>query len=750
MPRAGWSIVWFVAGALTGGEAPSGVRPLAMSGAALEAVDHALIRLARGDTSAVEALPLEAFLDPVARPDAKNAGLARRWTMALPAALARLEPEVRARALTRLDARYHTLAGTRSGAERAHLASAFLPAPNALKDLTQAGDRAFDLGRFDDYLGIAYLLAASGRDGGDPRRQQVALHLSGLGPQVDTSLHLPAPGTPVPSGGKGVVPRGHLAMRWLVVPGWVLACDPFGDVVWQYRVDRLAQVTTGPGAVMVRDSTGLRALAEDGTVTTLPPLPSGATVLTIAGGAAWFATGERAWRLVLADGAIQALDLAEPPLGAPVVRGSQSLWLTARDLLLFDGDRLIHRFQHRLPAASGWHLGADGERPVVMADDQRSWRLESLTDQLVRLNGVARAELLVRAGRFDEALRTLGEPENDEERSVVLRAHLSQGPAHIVAHGDDAFAWCVTTQDRALVLLAHLAATADGNALRAAQATTPALPTALTTLDTMTAQEPTLWLTDQGDDLGDDPAFWDHACTGRAWQEWRTARTAKPLVPALAQDGPLVEPQAIAAPPGPPGTPSTVTAVRQADGSLLLGGRSFRLERSLDAMVVTCHGADGILRWRHRWRPPSFLSAPSQTIDIRDGTVLVVEGGLRLNVFDADLGTRRATFVVDDLGSGTPFVLGENLALIGPLGVDSQFTLVDSRGIVRTSAMPAPARWSLVLDHRLLVLGHDGVARLMPSAQVVPLPAELTRSRIPPRASADGLVLDDRLWRWKR
>ncbi|HEX3132070.1 MAG TPA: hypothetical protein VHX44_00640, partial [Planctomycetota bacterium] len=79
MPRAGWSIVWFIAAALTAGEVTPNVRPLAMSGAALEAVDYALIGLARGDTSAVEALPLEDFLDPVARPDAKYDGLSRRW-----------------------------------------------------------------------------------------------------------------------------------------------------------------------------------------------------------------------------------------------------------------------------------------------------------------------------------------------------------------------------------------------------------------------------------------------------------------------------------------------------------------------------------------------------------------------------------------------------------------------------------------------------------------------------------------------
>lgn len=747
MPRAVCSLVWLVAAALAAGDAPPTVRPLAMSGVGLEAVDHALIRLSRGDTSAVEALPIEAFLDPVARPDPHQAGLARRWTMALPAALARLDPAARTQALTRLDARYHTLAGTRSGNERARLASAFLPAPDAMLDLTRAGNRAFDLGRFADYLGMAYLLAAGGRNDDDARRQEVALQLSGLGPQVDASLHLPPPGTPVPSAANGVVPHGHLAMRWLVVPGWVLACDPFGGVVWQYRVDRLAQVTTGPGAVMVRDSSGLRALAEDGTVTVLPPLPSGATVLTIAGGAAWFATGDRAWRLGLADKEIQALDLAAPPLGAPIVRGPQSLWLTARELLLFDGDRLLHRFQHRLPAGSGWYLAVDGERPVVMTDDQRSWRLESIADQLARLDGVARAELLVRAGRFAEALHTIGEPRTDAERGVVLRAHLAQGPAHVVAQ-DAALDWCVTTQDRALIQLARLAASdPQGRALHVAQSPATTLKETLTTLDALSARDPTLLLTDQGRDLGDHPAHWDHACSGLAWQEWRSTHTA-PAVPTPGKDGPLVEPHAVE-------TPAALRlpdekAVRQGDGALLVGDRTYRLERSIDAMLVTCQGVDGILRWRHRWRPQSFISAPSQSIDVRDGVVLVVEGGLRLNLFDTALGHRRGTFVVDELGSATPFLLADHLALIGPLGIDNHLTLVDHRGGVRTSTLPSPTRWSLPLGQRLLLMGQDGVARLMPGGRVVPLPDDLTRSRIAPRAHSEGLVLGEQLWRWKR
>ncbi len=724
--------MWLVTAALAAGEVAPTVRPLAMSGVGLEAVDHALIRLARGDTSAVEALPLAAFLDPVARPDAQHDGLARRWTMALPAALARLDPGVRAHALTRLNARYHTLAADRRGNERARLASAFVPAPDALKELQRAGDRAFDLGRFDDFLGMSYLLSAGGQNPEDPRRQQVALQLSGLGPQVDASLRLPSPGMPLPSAGKGVVVRGHLAMRWVVVPGWVLACDPFGEVVWQYRVDRLAQVTTGPGAVMVRDSAGLRAVTDDGTVTVLPPLPSGAAVLTIAGGAAWFATGERAWRLVLADGSLHALALAAPPLGAPIVRGRQSLWLTARELLLFEGDRLIHRFQHGLPASSGWYLGVDGERPVVMADDQRSWRLESIAEQLARLDGNAKAALLLQARRVDEALVVLGEPTDDEARRLTLRAYLMRGPAAVASQRERLLAWATTAQDRALVALAEMPEVPAAYWLedRLGPGSQPTL------LDECAARDPAIQLTTQMALLGDDPATWDHVFSGAAWTRWRSSR-GRPVSYGMV----VLEPAEPV---------DVVQPSRNGDGTWQAGEQVIRLERTIDRIAVSCHGRDGVFLWRQQWRPADFLAAPSQTIDVRDDDVLVIEGGQRLSAFARGHGRLRVRFAVDELGAGTPYVIGGRLAVIGPLGVDTTLTVIDALQQRTVITLPSPARWALPFGDRLLVVMHDGTARFYPGGQELALPRDLTQSRQAPLMTSDGLVLNGRLWRWKR
>lgn len=742
MPVRRWLILLMTSALLDAGEVPLATRPLALSGAALETVDHALIRLAQGDTSAVEALPIETFLDPVARPDAHTTGLSRRWTLSLPAALARLDGVARTNALQRLDARYRTLAETQDVRERPRLASAFLPAPTAVSDLTRAVDRAFDLGRFGDYLGMAVLLGPL-TPADDSRRREVAVRLSGLGPQVDTTLRLPPPGSPLPSAGSGEVASGHLALRWAVVPGWVLACDPFGQVVWQYRVDRLAQVTTGPGAVVVNDTAGLRAIDDHGTLTALRPLPSGAAILAVAGGCAWFATGERAWRLGLQDGVLNALMLDAPPLGAPLVRGPQSLWLTARELLLFDQDRLVHRFHHRLPAASGWRLGADGERPLVLGADGRVWRLESFTDQLARLSGAERADLLIQAGRFAEALTVIGEPDDTRARQVALRAHLGLGPAHVADAGDTLLALCQTKQDHALVLLARMAAgePAASGPLRRLLIGHPAAGAVIASIDALVATEQMLLLTDQTNDLGNDPQTWDHLCTSAAWTRWR--QTSVPA-PTPAGDGPLVMMESI---PAAAAIALTI-ATRQPDGALAYGDRRYRLERSLDAISVTCQDRTGTLLWRHRWRPASFLSAPSQSLEVRDGSVLVLEGGLRLSAFDVDLGVRCGSFTVDELGSGTAYLLADALAIVGPLGIDSTLTLVDERGTGRTIPLPSPARWVLALGSSVLVQGQDGVARLYPAGRVVSLPSALTRSRSAPQKTQAGLVLEQTLWHW--
>jgi hypothetical protein len=174
-----------------------------------------------------------------------------------------------------------------------------------------------------------------------------------------------------------------------------------------------------------------------------------------------------------------------------------------------------------------------------------------------------------------------------------------------------------------------------------------------------------------------------------------------------------------------------------------------RLTRTFDRLVLTCHAPDGALRWRQRWHPEDFLSAPSQTVEVRDGLVLVNEGGQRLTVLRTDTGHRRMRLRHDDLATTTPYVLDGHVALLGPLGLDTTVTVVsaDGRGS-RTLTLASRVRWAAPLGAQLLVATQDGEARLLPEDRRVDLPPALTQSRQAPQVTTHGLQLGDRLWRW--
>jgi hypothetical protein len=258
-------------------------------------------------------------------------------------------------------------------------------------------------------------------------------------------------------------------------------------------------------------------------------------------------------------------------------------------------------------------------------------------------------------------------------------------------------------------------------------------------LDQLTSATPVLWLTASAEVLGDDPSTWDQAFSGAAWSRWRATVAA----PTVGNRLTPVEDTAIAAPAAP-------IVERRSDGALMLDDLIIRLERGIEVISVNCQNRNGEVLWRQRWRPAAFLAAPSQTIDVRDGLVLVVEGGLRLSAFALAHGVRRAAFTLDDFGAGTPYVIGDHLAVIGPLGVDTSVTLIDARGMTRTIPLSNPARWAVPLGTSLLIASQDGSALLMPQGTAVQLPSELLRSRQAPQATPNGLLLGQRLWRWLR
>lgn len=718
--------------ALAAGEARP-PEPLPLQGEAVAEVTGALMRLSAGDTGPLEALPIDCFLRPPARPANDDPDLTRAWTADLPAALARLDDGARSRALTRLDAIYRTHAAAGDPADRPRLAAALLPAPAAVAELTLAADRAFDHGRFSDYLGMAALLAEAGRPPAEERRRgEVATLLTGRGPAIDAALRLAEPGLPQPSAAGPPAEHARLAVAWSVAPGWVLAGDPWGRVRWQYRVDRRASVTTGPGAALVSDSRGLRALLDDGTVRPLPPLPAGAQMLAVAGGAAWFATGPRAWRLDLADGGLLPIDLGDAPLAAPLVRGRQSLWLLPLELVLVEDGRPFHRLRHGLPAGAGWRLAADRSHPLVLSAEGRAWRLEALAEQLPRLEPVARARLLLRAGRPQDALAALGGEPPPAGLGVALSAHLALGLPHVAAAGATLDRLAATAQDRVRLRAARLlAAGADPFATDDAP------------LAAAAAESGALLLTGDAVDLAREPAEWAHACTLTAWQaRWR------PPPPGIDPARPCVdEPEA-----------TTLPDERQAaapEGGVLYRGLRYRLARELDQAVLTCHDAQGALRWRQRWRAPSFLSAPSLGLDLQQGVAVVNEGESRLRCLAADTGRPLGVFTAgrNEVAASQPVLAPTgHLAFLAPLGVGDRLVLLaqDGAETVIPLSFTSPGRWLLPLPGGVAALGQDGAVRLFPSVMSCALPRTLTASARPPAVCAEGLVLDGRLWRWRR
>jgi hypothetical protein len=730
-----------------------GPQPLAGQGALLAEINHALIALSTGDTAPLESLPAEVFTRPMALADEHDPDLARRWTASLPATVARWEGAPRDRVLASLDGRFRSLGVEMDDAKRAALAVNLLPAPAAEACLAALANRAFDRGRFTDFLAMPDRLPVAAPD---PRRA-VALRLSGRGPEVDESLRLSPPGLPRPIDATPPSETPGITVFWRVLPGWLLACDPWGQVAWQYRVDKLATVLPGNGAALVWDGSGLRVVDETGAVTRLKPLPARTRMLAVAGGAAWFASGTRGWRLVLKTQEVRALDLGDEALAPPLVRGSQSLWLTPRQLALFDDDRLVQRLDHGLPAAADWKMAADRAGPCVVAPDGRAWRLESLAEQLAHGKPLDQARLLMKARRFQEVVDLLDKTAaTPEEQEVLLRAYAGLGPERIDKLGDRAMKLATTPRALALVLIARVLAlkpvqSADTVLYQHCTATNGLAPR-LKELCSFASANAELEFTLDAGALGDNPESWVHRVTGRGLAELPQLRLYR-TAPAVGID---------AARPVQVGVLTRLTLndpeyeniQRLPDDSRLYRDMSFYLERTLDSTSVSARNSFDELLWRRRWRAPAIGDAPSQTMDIHGGLVFVCEGATHVTVLDAGLGSLAGVFNVTDVNAiPEQLVFLPPASLAGLTGLRKRLLLAspatpDGPGGQRFIDLPARARWMLALDTEALVMLDDGKAMLYPDGREADLPAELRASDTAPIVTGKGLTLPHIIFPW--
>ena len=716
---------------------------------------RALMELRRGDGAALQALPWSAYTAPIALAEAADASLQRRWTSALPAILAGLHATTRAAVLTELDQAYRAcLPPAATPAEALTLAGAFLPAPSALHAIGAEADVAFDHGRFQDFLGLHGLstLYAGSPPAPHDTRAEVARALSGRAAAVDPSLELSPPGTPLPALAPLSERAPRLGVRWAVVPGWLLACDPWGLPLWQYRVDRSARVTTGDGAALVEDSQGLRALSDQGAITALPPLPAGAHALAVSGGAAWFSAAGQGYRFDLASAAIARLALGEEPCGAPLVRGGRSLWLLPRELLLFDGDQRIAHLRHGLPVERGWRLSGLGSQALIIALDGSLWRLESLAEQLNHAAPGEQGRLLVAAGRYQEAiLRLAGAPAalTADERALLLQAHLGLGPRHAAAHLNELIALAGDAHAELLVRqCAYGGFAAAGDAAGEHQAGVQAAAVArLAQTAPDEAFSPCTLLPGTTSDFSEPPGLWPHTLSGRGY-----LRALNELHGSALPTLDLAEPVVAEAVPATvaDGAPA-LEEHRAADGSTAYRGRVLRLTSTIERKDLRCFERDGALLWRHRWVALPSLVAPGTLVTCRGAAVFVVEGQRRVRAFDLSSGALLAEHALDQASTvGVDFCLlpGARLVQLGPPGVGTRLEFLD---LPTTPAvtLPAPARWLLALAGAAVVCLQDGSVLAYPGGTAVALPAALRARAQAPTLCAAGRLAGAQLYRWR-
>ena len=650
------------------------------------AVLPALMDLSRGRVEALTLLEARDFLAEVGITDPQRPTLVRRWTELIPLALARLEPADRARVCEALESRYRVLAANLDLAERRRLAACFLPAPSAESLIADTADQAFDRGEFRDFAAWSALL---GQD--DEVRRAVAGAYGGYAALIDPARALPEPGPLSPTA--SVAPGGPagISVRWSQVPGWLLAAGADGRVRWQEHLSAEATVVAGGGGAVISDPSGTRFLDETGASFALPPLPSSTPILAVAG------TRVHRWHR---DEGLSTVELPLPTLAPPLVRGGDSLWLTADDLILVRGDRLVARFRHQRQVDARWRLAEDDQGPLLVDGDGRCERIAALTDALELADPGDALDLLLRSGRFDEVLRRRAD-DPTHGAGAELRARLLLG-------GDQ------DDLDRLLTLVQD---PSDAVLVWSRHVDDPRFPA-------WREEHPSALIA---------PGLADPLAAADDW----TWRVRAGLVQGAA--GALISGL------GPARARTAPAEVgRRGDGGWTIAGTTWSLHVDLRRCTVTCNDADGE-RWRRWWPASDILLAPARQFSVDHRHVILVDGTRRLRVcsaidgrllLDLDLAGR-------DVSAGEIAVLDDGIAILHPPWLHHEVQRLGDDGWT-VHPLPRRGAWCVGVGRRVLVGFADrGLAWLDDAGDP---PAGLGGGR--PTVIGEGLYRDGSVWPW--
>lgn len=679
------------------------------------AADAVLMQLSRGESPEWSLLPNNLFTEPIGRSDPDTIGL-HRWTLDLPAAIARLDDD--SAALAALDERYHKASAALDTSQQAALAALHLPAPDALAVYRRWGDRCFDHGRFRTFLHIADRLKQMQPSSDHDPRIAVARKLLGL-----DGLALPGswqPG-PVQAAATMAAEPSGITVSWARSKGQLLALDPWNRVQRQFQVPRDDSIVMGDGAAVILGYRELTIVHEDGRVSR-HSAPADARVLGIQHGAVWFQLDSQAWRLELGDQSVHRVNLPAAMLGAPVaISDERHAWLSPNEIIVTRLGQITARFAHDLQLDAQARLRCHDDRLIIHEPD-RAWLIDDLADHLDESN---RFSLLLRARQFDtviDEVAALPAP-TDEQLAAWYRALAARGDQpsmQSLARLPD----CTDVAAKAIHLLAGLIGE-QADACRAA-------------LRQLAERHPELEVPLDGDPLRH-PTSWRHVITGNGLALW--LGRDEPPSPEELDFGDV---QRVS-----PALGQSWERHPTLDHGLRVGDLLFRVKRLDEAIEVTAALFETATPlWRHRITSRMLL--PSQNLAFDGHHLIVTEGQARIHALDPFNGTALAHCVVP-----TGEALAERTGASRALGVyylvppRSGHTLVITKGRNATRIeLPSRARWALAHGDAILT-GHDDGARSWPGGERVVVPeAWLAADRL--YATPEGIVADAKLYPWRR
>lgn len=718
------------AGALAEASEP---RVLVTVGDDVAQVNHALMAISQGDSGPLEALPPTLFSEPIGWTDDRNPDVVRRWTALIPRATAKLTAQQRDQLMRSLEA------SLRAGMPKdptARLAAALdhLPAHLAREIVARAASLAFDRGDMRTFLALDSLLLGGAED-----RRPIAEGLLARGETIDPSIELTAPGALVATDTPPAPDDGGVTVIWRTSPGWLLACDPCGRVLWQYAVEPNAETVCGAYAAVTRGKRGLRLIDERGSVSSLPAMPVATRILCVAGGAAWFAANAAIFRYDLAGADITSFALPDTPVGAPIVRGTRSLWLGPRELFLFDRDQLIHRFAHGLPVDASWRL-ADGNGQVCLVGGGKAYRFEPFADQIAKAKPLERMRLYTVASRFEDALHVFAADEalrkDPQARALALRGRLALGKFKDMDDCAILLSLAGTPQDELMARFQigmHL--TEHGPE--------PELEKSSKALAGFAAAHPDLEIPRDPREFAGKPASWTRVMTGAGVARMLAGPGKQPWPKRCDPTQPVQDESRPAAAADQPRNDGTnhhyLGLIIHVDP--VLG--STRVQASDEAT--------GAPLWRTRWQAPLQLDAPNRNVAFSDDHLLVGEGRDRVTAVNLQTGDVTAFRLTGTEVTGARLVLlDRGLAALTPPGIYDRLTLAGADGPSRQTRLPDRARWIARAPGNAVIvqLGAEAMLHDGQEPATVQLPDAL-RNAAEVTGTPEGLLADDRLFRWK-